>query len=261
MTAVGDFLGSLFSLEGRAAVVTGAGRGNGEAIAEALGRAGAAILLVDRLEENVTSASARLSERGGRARALPIDLTEPHAAVRVREAALAAFGRIDVLVNNAGVTLPLEGDYPDELWEKTYAVNLRAPFELCREIGRVMKEARRGSILNVTSLNAEVAFPDNPAYVAFKGGLKQLTKAFALDLGAFGVRVNNIGPGYFRTEMTRKSWEDPEKRRARAERTVLGRWGEPADLAGAVVFLASDASAYVTGQDLYVDGGWLIKGL
>jgi len=116
-------------------------------------------------------------------------------------------------------------------------------------------------IINITSLNSELAFLDNPAYVAFKGALKQLTKSLALDLGKYGIRVNNVGPGYFRTNMTKKSWEDPEKNKARCDRTVLGRWGEPKDLAGTIIFLCSNASSYITGQDIYVDGGWLIKGL
>jgi NAD(P)-dependent dehydrogenase (short-subunit alcohol dehydrogenase family) len=119
----------------------------------------------------------------------------------------------------------------------------------------------RGSIVNVTSLNAELAFPDNPAYMAFKGALRQLTRSLALDLGPKGVRANCIAPGYMRTEMTRKSWSNSDREQARAGRTVLGRWGLPTDLAGAVVFLAGDASSYVTGQDLVVDGGWTIKGL
>ena len=124
-----------------------------------------------------------------------------------------------------------------------------------------MKTQGQGSIINITSLNAELAFPDNPAYVAFKGGLKQLTKALALDLGSSGIRVNSIGPGYIRTEMTSRSWANQPARQLRAERSVLKRWGEPTDLAGAVIYLASDASSFVTGQDVYVDGGWLIKGL
>jgi gluconate 5-dehydrogenase len=118
-----------------------------------------------------------------------------------------------------------------------------------------------GSTFNITSIGAELGFPNNPAYVAAKGALKQLTKSMAFDLGSFGVRVNNLGPGYFRTDMANLSYNDPEKREARASRTLLGRWGEPEDLAGAVIFLASDASRYMTGQDLYIDGGWLAKGL
>jgi gluconate 5-dehydrogenase len=124
-----------------------------------------------------------------------------------------------------------------------------------------MSQQGKGSIINITSLNAELAFPDNPAYMAFKGALRQLTRSLALDLGGRGVRANCIAPGYIRTDMTRASWSDSTREKARASRTVIGRWGMPADLAGAVIFLASDASAFVTGHDLLVDGGWSIKGL
>ena len=124
-----------------------------------------------------------------------------------------------------------------------------------------MKKQGSGSIINITSIAAELGLPDNPAYMAAKGALKQLTKSLAFDLGPFGVRVNNIGPGYFQTDMTKFGWSDPERFEARARRTLLGRWGEPNDLAGAVIFLASDASRYITAQDLYVDGGWVAKGL
>ena len=138
---------------------------------------------------------------------------------------------------------------------------MRAPFRLSRAVAGRMKAQRSGSIINITSLSAELAFPDNPAYVAFKGGLKQLGKALALDLAPFGIRVNNLGPGYIHTEMTRKSFEDPPRHEERAARSALNRWGEPEDLQGPAIFLASPASAFVTGQDLYVDGGWMIKGL
>ena len=125
----------------------------------------------------------------------------------------------------------------------------------------MIDNSRPGSIINITSLNSELAFPDNPAYVTFKGALKQMTKSFALDLGKHGIRCNNIGPGYIRTNMTKQSWSDPIRRKQREDKTALGRWGKPSDLCGVVIFLASDASGYITGQDIYVDGGWMIKGL
>ena len=116
-----------------------------------------------------------------------------------------------------------------------------------------------GSIVNITSLNSELAFPNNPAYVSMKGGLKQLTKSLALDLGKYNIRVNNIGPGYIKTNMTKNSWKN--KRQEIEDRTILGRWGEPKDLIGTAVFLLSPASDYITGQDIYVDGGYLTKGM
>jgi NAD(P)-dependent dehydrogenase (short-subunit alcohol dehydrogenase family) len=261
--AASEFLHRLFSLEGRGAIVTGAARGNGLAIAEALLGAGAAVLLVDRLSEVLKESVRRFVERGLPAFGFATDVTVAGASLAISEEAERLIGHVEILVNNAGITIGGYAlDYPDESWEQTYRVNLRAPFDLIREIARRMKQGGRGgSIINITSLNAEIAFPGNPAYVAFKGGLKQLTKAFALDLGRFGIRVNNLGPGYFKTDMTSASWGDPLRQKERTDRTVLGRWGEPSDLAGAAIFLASDASSYVTGVDLYVDGGWLIKGI
>lgn len=257
-----SYVESLFSLEGKVAIVTGAARGNGKAFSEALLRAGATVVLVDILEQELAQTCESFSSQGLKAVLYHCDVT-----VKSRLAALVAFAskehnRIDILVNNAGVSHshPLF-DYPDEFWENTYQVNLKAPFELSKEVAKAMKENCSGVVINVTSLNAELAFPDNPAYVAFKGALKQLSKSLALDLGRYGIRVNCIGPGYFRTDMTRKSWEDPVLNRERRDKTILGRWGQPEDLAGIVIFLASDASSYITGQDIYIDGGWLVKGL
>ena len=172
------------------------------------------------------------------------------------------YGRIDVLVNNAGMTQSHELEsYPDDVWNSTIAVNLKAPFLLAKAFAPMMKSQKSGSIINVTSINAELGFPDNPAYLASKGGLRQLTKSLALDLGKYGVRVNTIGPGYFHTDMNSVSWSDPERKALRAGSSILGRWGEPEDMAGLAIFLASDASGFITGQDHYIDGGWLAKGM
>jgi NAD(P)-dependent dehydrogenase (short-subunit alcohol dehydrogenase family) len=142
-------------------------------------------------------------------------------------------------------------DYDISDWDATYKVNLLAPYRIMQKVARSMVHKKSGSIINITSLASEFGFPGNPAYVAFKGALKQLTKAAACDLASYGIRVNSIGPGYIRTNMTNQ----------RTDRTMLGRWGESKDLIGAVIFLSSDAASYITGQDLYVDGGWTAKGL
>ena len=149
-------------------------------------------------------------------------------------------------------------DYDEEDWENTYQVNLKAPFELSREVARYMKNSG-GSIINITSLNSELGFPNNPAYVAMKGGLKQLTKSLAVDLGKYNIRVNNVGPGYIKTNMTKQGWKN--NRKEIEDRTILGRWGRPEELVGTIVFLLTSASSYITGQDIYVDGGYLTKGL
>jgi NAD(P)-dependent dehydrogenase (short-subunit alcohol dehydrogenase family) len=256
-----DYLRRLFSLDGRVAIVTGAARGNGRAIATALARAGAHVLLVDILADELAKTSESLQAARLSVSSYCCDLTASGEPAAVVKRAADMLSRVDVLVNNAGVTFgqdPL--GYPDDLWKKTHDLNLKVPFDLSRAAIPAMLATGSGSIINVTSLNAELGFPGNPAYVAFKGALKQLTKALAIDFGP-AIRVNAIGPGYFRTDMTSRSWANEKMRSERSARTILQRWGEPDDLAGAVIFLASDASAYITGIDLYVDGGWLAKGL
>ena len=168
--------------------------------------------------------------------------------------------RIDVLINNAGINgLNYDSSHLAR-FHKTLEINLVAPYNLSRMVAEHMKKNRRGSIINITSLWSEIGFSGNPGYGASKGGLKQLTKALACDFAPYGIRVNNIGLGYFKSNMTKKSLEDKQRYDIIKNRTLLKRWGDPKDILGAVIFLASDASAYITGQDIYVDGGWLAWG-
>ncbi|MDP6574944.1 MAG: SDR family oxidoreductase [Candidatus Peribacteraceae bacterium] len=161
-----------------------------------------------------------------------------------------------------GVTYPQKfQDYGRDLWRKTLDVNLCAPFFLSQKLLPLLKESESASIINITSLNAELAFPDNPAYVSSKAALSGLTRSMALDLGQLGIRVNSVAPGYIKTKMTGESYNNPIKRKERSNRTVLGRWGTPNDLLGPLLFLASNMSSYVTGHSLFVDGGWKIRGL
>lgn len=247
---------SLFSLEGRVAIVTGASRGIGAAIAEGLAQAGACVIGLAR--------SAATAEMAGPALAGPgvwreaCDVTDADRFVQVCDDVMRRFGRIDILVNAAGISLAAQGL---EAFDTTLAVDLRAPYLTCTIVAEHMKKARGGSIINVTSLGSMLGFPGNPAYVAAKGGLRMLTRALADDLGGDGIRVNNLAPGYIRTAMTEKSYSDPVEHQRRLRHTMLGRWGQPGDLVGPAVFLASDASGYVTGQDIFVDGGWTAKGL
>jgi NAD(P)-dependent dehydrogenase (short-subunit alcohol dehydrogenase family) len=172
-------------------------------------------------------------------------------------------GRLDGLVNCAGISLPPGESYERDTFRRTFSVNTLAPLRLGWLAARIMKrpEGHGGSIVHVTSLGAHLGFPDNPAYQASKAALAQLTRAMAIDFGGWGVRVNSLCPGYVATAMTRASHGDPEANRARTARTILGRWAEPEDLVGPCRFLLSDASAYVTGVELPVDGGWLANGL
>ena len=244
------YLDTLFSLKDKVAIVTGAARGNGKAIALGLKNAGADVVAVDIAENDIGCDMYYC------------DIATKSNLSALVEYVIDKYGKINILVNNAGVSFGSDfTDYPEELWAKTYEVNLKAPFELTKLVAEHMKTSKTGSIINITSLNAELAFPNNPAYMAFKGALKQLTKSTAYDLGSYGVRANNLGPGYIKTSMTEESWYNPKLHNIRKNRTLLGRWGNPEDLIGAAIFLASDASSYITGQDIYVDGGWLTKGL
>ena len=170
---------------------------------------------------------------------------------------------IKVLINCAAITIPGESHiYSDESWYKSLSVNLNGLFFLCREVGRQMIEQQLGgSIINFTSIGAEQGFANNPGYAATKGAVKQLSKALAVEWGEHRIRVNNIVPGYTNTPMNSKSWGDPLLKKQRSDRTVFGRWAEPEEMVGPAIFLASDASSYVTGIDLVVDGGWLVKGM
>ena len=169
--------------------------------------------------------------------------------------------KIDILINNAGFTSSQTFlKYSLKNWKKTIDINLTTPFILSQLISKNFMDAG-ASIINITSLAAEQGFPDNVAYVASKGGLKQLTKAMALDLAEKNIRVNSIGPGYVKTKMTKKSWLNKKKRNNRSDRIILKRWAKPNDVANACLFLGSDLAEYINGQEIYVDGGWLSKGL
>lgn len=242
---------SLFSLDGKIALVTGASRGIGAAIADGLAGAGATVIGVAR------SPAPREPFRNP-VRYIAVDVAQGVTALVT--GVVAEFGRIDLLVNAAGVSLsPADPDQELSAFDATMDVNLRAAYAMCLAVAPHM--GKGSSIVNVTSINSLVGFPGNPGYVAAKGGLRMLTKALAVDLGPRGVRVNALAPGYIHTDMTAASFADPERRAARARHTCLGRWGEVEDLVGAAIFLASDASSYMTGQDLVIDGGWTAKGL
>ncbi len=250
----------LFSLKDKVAIVTGAARGNGKAIAEGFLGAGAAVYFVDISEEELKKTVELTNDSN--AKYIVADITNRNDLEKAIEKIYKEKGKIDILVNNAGITIgePSES-YKEENWEKTYKVNLKAPFILSQLVAKYMIKQENGVIINITSLGAEQGFSNNPAYVAFKGGLKQLTKALAKDWAKYNIRVNNLCPGYIKTDMTKKSWNDLELRAERNGRIMLGRWGESTDLVGPAIFLASDASKYITGGDLYVDGGWLAKGI
>lgn len=246
-----------FSLEGRAALVTGASRGLGAAIAVGLAEAGADVA-VHGHTRSADETCARVRALGRRALPVSGDMADPSVPERLVREAVAGLGRLDVLVNNAGTIRRAPAvETTDEDWLAVVEVDLHAVFRACRAAGRHMLAQGRGKIVNVASLLSFQGGLTVPAYAASKGGVAQLTKALANEWAARGVNVNAIAPGYVRTDNTAALQADPIRSRQILERIPAGRWGEPADLAGAAVFLASPASDYVHGHVLVVDGGWM----
>ena len=252
-----DFLAELFSLKGRVAVVTGGSSGIGAAIASAIALAGARVVLVARDPARLMAAAGTLREAGCDAAWASADLADRAEVRRAATAAVAPFGEPDILVNCAGVNLrpPLDLMTEDE-WNHTLSVNLTAPFLLGQRFGPVMAERGWGRIINVTSQQAQRAFGNSGGYGPSKAALAALTRSQSEAWARSGVTVNSLCPGFVATPMTEKVASDPVRAGALAERTMIGRNGEPSDFAGAAIFLASPASAFVTGQTLFVDGGF-----
>lgn len=248
---------NLFSVVKKVIIITGGGAGIGTAIAHAMAKRKAIVYCFDiKFQKKISDSYAQ------NLHLVKVDITKISEIKEACEKIFNTHNKIDVLINNAGVTFPDNNQkYPANSWEKTLKVNLTGSFNCSQDVLSYMKKNKNGSIINITSLNAELAFPNNPAYVASKGGLKMLGKSLASDWGKYGIRVNNLGPGYIKTEMTEVSYKNTEVKKEREKRTMLGRWGEVDDLIGPCIFLASDASKYITGQDIYVDGGWISKGL
>ena len=246
-----------FELTGRLALVTGSGSGLGFAIAQGLARAGARVVLNGRNRVKLDAAATMLADAGIAAEVAPFDVTDA-AAVDAGIASIARTqGPIDILVNNAAVNQrqPLE-QFSLTDWRAVQAANLDGPFLVTRAVLPAMKSRRRGKIVNICSIASDLGRPNIVAYAASKGGLKMLTRALAVELAPYNVQVNGIAPGFFKTEMNAALTGDAEFSAWVARRTPAGRWGEPGEIAGAAVFLASSAADYVTGHLLYVDGGF-----
>ncbi|HEY7788280.1 MAG TPA: glucose 1-dehydrogenase [Casimicrobiaceae bacterium] len=248
---------SLFDLAERVALVTGASSGIGRAIAEALADAGACVVLVARRREELESARSAIAAGGGRAVVLPCNLADRAALDACADAAAQAFGAPDIVVNAAGINVrkPML-EVTAEDWDRVLRINLDAPFFLAQRLVPAMIARGWGRIINIASLQSVRAFADSGPYGTSKGGVMQLTRAQAQAWSRQGVNANAIAPGFFHTALTDAVAADPAKWRANAERAFIGRNGELPDLAGTVVFLASRASDYVTGQTIFVDGGF-----
>ena len=244
-------MNDLFSVKDKVIIITGASKGIGKAIAETLVESGAIVYGIGTSFENKSI---------GNFYQMKCNVTDYKMFKKIVEDVFESYGRIDGMVNNAGVTYTgEEGEiYPEELWDKTLEINLKSVFKNTQLVCELME---KGSVVNLTSLNASFGFPNNPAYQASKGGLRMLTKSFARDWGRKGIRFNNIVPGLMVTRLTQASHDNPITNTQRRQNMMLGRWGQPKDIVGPCIFLLSEASDYMTGQDIYVDGGWSANGL
>jgi NAD(P)-dependent dehydrogenase (short-subunit alcohol dehydrogenase family) len=254
---VTGYLDRLFSLDGLVAVVTGGSSGIGRAIAGALAHAGARVVVVAREERRLDETVRELRAAGRAAVAVSADLGDRDALARAADAAAGEFGEPDILVNSAGINLrPPMDSLTMADWDQTIAVNLSAPFALGQRFGPRMAERGWGRIINIASQQAVRAFGNSGAYGASKGGLVSLTRSQSEAWAARGVCCNAISPGFVLTPLTAEVGQDPDRSAALAARTMTGRNGQAADFEGAAVFLASRASDYVTGQVIFVDGGF-----
>jgi NAD(P)-dependent dehydrogenase (short-subunit alcohol dehydrogenase family) len=253
---------ALFSLNGKTAVITGASGDLGVAMAGALAEAGASVVAAALDDERFGESVEQLRRScGDRLLAVPTDVTSREQVRQLMKKAVDQFGQIDVLITAAGVQVrKAAADFTDDDWQHVLSVNLTGTFLCCQEAARYMMAKRHGRIITVTSLAAEIGIPNMAAYVASRGGIRQLTKALAVEWAKYGINVNAIGPGRFRTRMTEDLFSDEAVTESFLKLIPAGRAGVPEDLAGVTVFLASDASTYLTGQTIYIDGGWLAGG-
>jgi NAD(P)-dependent dehydrogenase (short-subunit alcohol dehydrogenase family) len=252
---------SLFDLDGRTAFVTGASRGIGRAIAVALAQAGADVALVARTAEGLADAAEDVTAAGRKAIVIPADVTDQAGVAAAAQQAIDRLGHVDVVVNNAGGSnfmvsfrdLRLSG------WDKLIRLNLNSAVYVCHEFASHLLDRGSGSVINVASVAGVAASPLISPYGAAKAGLISLTKTLAVEWAPSGVRVNALCPGWTATELNRTLWEDPQAGPATVAGVPMGRWARAEEMAGAAVFLASDASSYMTGQALVVDGGQTVS--
>lgn len=250
---------SMFDLRGKVALVTGASKGLGAAIAEGLARSGAQLALCARSKEGLAATRAAVEAGGGRAQGFEMDVLSRVSVRAAVSAALETFGRIDILVNNAGVNVRKPTlELSEEEWDQVVDTNLKGYFLVAQAVGAHMVARRSGKVINVSSIFGQVGMHNQLAYAASKGGVVQLTKVMAIEWAKQGVTVNAVGPTYFETPLVAALRQDPERFAFINERTPMGRWGQPEELIGTIVYLASSASDFVTGQTVYVDGGWTI---
>ena len=246
-------------LAGRVALVTGASRGIGRAIALALGAAGAAVACCARSAEQVEATAAVLCGNGGRARGFRLDVTHREQIAPVVADIATALGRVDILVNNAGITLDRRSvEITDAEWDDVLATNLTSTFTLARAVAPGMMEQRRGKIINIGSMYGKIGVPRYAAYCASKAAVEALTRSLAVEWARHGIQVNCLAPGYVNTDIPREAMADDALRTLFLSRVPARRFGEPEEVATLAVYLASAASDFMTGQTLYLDGGQTI---
>jgi len=248
------------SLEGHVAVITGASKGLGRSMAEALARNGAAVALVARNQELLEEVAEGIKAKGGKAETIVADVTEEAAVAEVQRTVEESLGVCDILINNAGINNRKAIDeFSLEEWNEILGVNLTGPFLCSRAFVPGMKQKKWGRILNMTSIMSHVSLANRTGYSTTKAGLIGFTKALALELASHGVTVNGISPGPFATEMNKPLLEDPEKNKMFLERIPLGRWGQVKEIGALAAFLCSDEAGFITGTDIVIDGGWIAQ--
>ena len=247
------------SLKGRIAIVTGAGQGMGRAVARALAALGATLVVNDLNADTAKATATELSAAGANAIHIQADVTDAAAVRQMVAQAIDRFGGVHVLINNAGIQIraPLEQFDSDDWW-RLIDVNLTGAFLVSKAVVQGMIKRKAGKIINICSIQSELARPTIAPYTAAKGGLRNLTRGMATDWGKYNIQVNGIAPGYFKTELTRPLYQDPKFDAWLRSRVPANRWGEPSELIGAAIFLASKASDYINGHVLYVDGGLMV---
>jgi len=251
-------MNKIFDISGKVALITGSGQGIGYTLAKGLAGAGCTVVLNDIVEQRLNDAVEQLKKEGFNAHGVVFDVTNENQITEAVEKVKKEVGEIDILVNNAGIQIrgPLE-DYKLEDWNRLIGINLTGTFLVSKSVVKSMIEKRAGKIINICSIQSELARPSITPYTASKGGVRNLTRGMATDWGKHNIQINGIAPGYFKTEMTKALYNDEKFDSWLCGRTPANRWGDPEELIGSLIFLASKASSYVNGHLIYVDGGML----